>query len=249
MAEGFVFNHEDVFSSIKVLTVNPETNNVNNFMTGMNSNYHLSEGHDHLFNDDGEFDEESHEMIHKEMDMLASLAYWEDKPANYVDELTTGTIFKGICKADSFMRMYVVVGKYDNHSIWYPIDGDRKFFMCILWAFDVNEQEFKPMMIDEYDQMELALIYGVEPDNIYKITDINGNPISINDEDDDMDFEDENDPISCTYFVYKNDEEENGYISIARMSEVMEHYQVFRPLMSAFVGSLHKESEEATEEN
>lgn len=239
--------NSDIFAMIKVLKVNNEIeNNGVIFLDGMSKNYHLS-SHDSLMDILDEEIEEDHEQLHEDLDKYASLMSWEDEfNVDEIDNLAIGTVFKGVSKDDSKLRTYTVVGKLDDgRSIWYPL-SDRSEFMCVVTAFDFNEQKFTPVCVESFDTVRALMMFELPENTLYRVTDINANPIDIL-EDDDDDF-DETNIMDSTYFVYKKDEDENGFISVKKMTEFASQFQIFRPLLNAYIEHLKSIDEEGIQE-
>ena len=235
----FKFNHDKIFSSIKLLVVNSEKNNINSFVKGMTTNYHMSENPYDILNDDEDNNELDHEQLHKDIEEFSSLVYWEDRDVADIDTLPVGTVFKGICKADSMMRSYMVVGKFNDVSIWFPLEPDRAEYVGILYELDTEAKEFKVIGIDTIDNIRTSLELEAEPNTIYRVTDVNGNPVSLIDSDDD---EDETDPVASMYFVYKKDEYENAILNINELVRVMDKFQIFRPMLNVLREVVEKEN-------
>lgn len=232
MNEGIQFNHEDVFALIKVLEVNNDIqNNGIIFLDAMSKNYHMSENDalDSLFDDEIDVPQ-SHEMIHKDLETYQSLTFWDEREPSEIDNLPIGTVFKGISKVDSQMRTYAVVGKVNDKSIWFPID-ERAYYMCILSVFNEETGRFDPIDVDSIDMIKLLLAYDVEPNKLYQVMDFKDNAVCLDDDDDDFD---EENALESLYFVYKKDEDENGFVTVAKMRETAANLQIFRPLFNQY---------------
>lgn len=225
------------FALIKVLVVNNEVeNNGAIFIDGMNKNYHLNHENFSFLHEDFEMNEET---IHEDQEKYANLIDWEDHKPEEIDSFPVGTVFKGISAEDSSMRTYTIVGKLGDEenakSIWFPIDVHASY-VGMLSMFDSENGKFNPIAIEEIEIIKDYLAFGVDPNNLYRVTDINGNTIVL-DEDDDDDI-DEDDVLSSLYFVYRKDEDENEYITVNEMRKTAENLQIFRPLFNSCVEAI-----------